>query len=175
MADDLQIINTSSADLDTVLWLFEQAMALQGKNGYRVWNDIDLKALQQDIDKGLQYKMVKGDEVLCIFSVQHRDPFIWRNRDKGDAIYLHRIVVHPAHKGQKQFQHVLDWATTFARQHHLKFVRMDTWAENRQLIDYYLSFGFLFIENYKTTDAAELPFQNRNLEVALLELKLDEK
>jgi predicted lactoylglutathione lyase len=51
---------------------------------------------------------------------------------------------------------------------------MDTWADNKKIIDYYKSFGFEFIENYKTTNATELPIQNRNLNVALLEMELNE-
>jgi len=161
-------------DLDTVLWLFDQAMELQGKNGYKVWEGIDIIALQKDIDEGLQYKIVKGNDILCIFSTQHNDPFIWRDRDQNDAIYLHRIVVNPNFKGQKQFQKVLNWAKQFARQNNLKFVRMDTWADNKKIIDYYKSFGFEFIENYKTASATELPIQNRNLNVALLEMVLND-
>jgi hypothetical protein len=49
---------------------------------------------------------------------------------------------------------------------------MDTWADNYKIIEYYKSFGFVFIENYKTPDTPELPIQNRNLNVALLELAL---
>jgi hypothetical protein len=63
---------------------------------------------------------------------------------------------------------------SFALQNNLKFVRMDTWADNKKIIDYYKSFGFEFIENYKTTNATELPIQNRNLNVALLEMELNE-
>jgi len=51
---------------------------------------------------------------------------------------------------------------------------MDTWADNESLINYYKSFGFKLIENYKTTNAPELPMQNRNLNVALLEIKLSD-
>ena len=50
---------------------------------------------------------------------------------------------------------------------------MDTWADNEKIIEYYKTFGFKFLENYKTSNEPELPIQNRNLEVALLELKLD--
>jgi ribosomal protein S18 acetylase RimI-like enzyme len=85
---------------------------------------------------------------------------------------LHRIVVNPNFKGQKQFEKVLNWAKQFAMQNNLRYVRMDTWADNKKIIDYYRSFGFEFIENYKTTNAPELPLQNRNLNVALLELEL---
>ena len=163
-----QILNTTIADLPTILSLFEQAMHLQGKNGYRVWDSIDRVALEKDIENKLQFKIVNGDAILCLFSIQFNDPFIWRERDKDKAIYLHRIVVNPNFKGQKMFDKVLAWAKTYAHQHQLDFIRMDTWAENEKIINYYKSFGFTFIENYKTPDVAELPIQNRNLNVALL-------
>jgi len=170
--DNFKIANTTRADFNEILWLFEQAMALQGKNGYKVWNGIDKIALEKDIENGLQYKIVRDTDILCIFSIQHNDPFIWRDRDQNDAIYLHRIVVNPNFKGQRQFEKVLNWAKQFARQKNLKFVRMDTWADNEKIIDYYKSFGFAFIEYYKTTNAPELPIQNRDLNVALLEMAL---
>jgi ribosomal protein S18 acetylase RimI-like enzyme len=170
--DDIKITNTTKNDFKAVLWLFEQAMDLQGKNGYKVWDHIDKAGLEKDIENALQYKIVKGADILCIFSIQYNDPFIWRDRDKNDAIYLHRIVVNSKFKGQKQFEKVLNWAKQFVRQNNLKFIRMDTWAENWKIIDYYKSFGFTLIENYKTTDTRELPIQNRNLNVALLEMKI---
>jgi ribosomal protein S18 acetylase RimI-like enzyme len=173
--DDIKIINTTKDDLDIILWFFEQAMELQGKNGYKVWHRIDKIALEKEIENRLQYKIMKGNDILCIFSIQYSDPFIWRERDQNDAIYLHRIVVNPNFKGQKQFEKVLNWAKQFAQTNNLKFVRMDTWADNAKIIDYYKSFGFVFIENFKTTNAPELPIQNRNLNVALLEMELREK
>lgn len=174
MIDDIKIVTTTKEDFPNIFWLFDQAMELQGKNGYKVWESIDKIALQKDIDEGLQFKIVKNNDILCIFSIQHNDPFIWRNRDQNDAIYLHRNVVNPNFKGQKQFQKVLNWAKQFAKQNNLKFVRMDTWADNIKIIQYYKTFGFEFIENYKTQNTTELPLQNRNLNVALLELKLDD-
>jgi len=173
--NNIKIYNTTIKDLEIVLWLFEQAMKLQGKNDYKVWEGIDKSALQKDIEERLQYKIVEGNDILGIFSVQHSDPFIWRDRDKDDAIYLHRIVVNPNFQGQKLFQKVLNWAKQFAQQNNLKFVRMDTWADNIKIIAYYRSFGFEFIETYKTTNAQELPIQNRNLNVALLEMKVNDK
>ena len=171
--EDIKVLNTTRDDLDIILWLFQQAISLQGKNGYKVWEGIDKTALLKDIDNGLQYKIVKDDHVLCIFSIQYNDPFIWRERDQDNAIYLHRIVVNPDYKGQKQFLKVLTWAKEFAAEKNLRFIRMDTWADNEKIIEYYKSFGFGFIENYKTSDAPELPIQNRNLDVALLEMDLD--
>lgn len=169
------ITNTTKADLDEILWLFEQAMQLQGKNGYKVWSTIDKQALEKDIENGLHYKIIQDNVIVCICSILYNDPLIWRQHDQDDAIYLHRIVVHPHFKGQRQFEKVLDWAIAIARQNKLKFVRMDTWADNEKIIDYYKSFGFVFIEYYKTTDAPELPAQNRNLNLALLQMAVTGK
>lgn len=60
--DNFQIVNTTKEDLDKILWLFEQAMDLQGKNGYNVWSGIDKTALEKDIENGLQYKIVSEPE-----------------------------------------------------------------------------------------------------------------
>ena len=92
--------------------------------------------------------------------------------DKGDALYLHRIVVNPTMKGQKLFSLILDWAIRHANGRKLNCIRMDTWASNPTLIKYYESFGFTFMENYTTPDSEELPVHNRNLPLALLEYKL---
>lgn len=173
MKDSYRITNTTKSDLPFVLWLFEQAIALQNKNGYKVWDSIDQKGIEKDIENGLQYKIINGKDIVCIFSIQYIDPFIWHNLDKNDAVYLHRIVVNQNYKGQKQFEKVLFWTIEHAIQQNRQFIRMDTWADNQQLIDYYKSFGFRFIKYYQTTDAKELPIQNRNLKVALLELTVD--
>lgn len=172
--NDVLITNTTYEDLNTVLWLFEEAIKLQGKNNYKVWDSIDTDMLKQEMENGLQYKILKDSTILCIFSIQYNDPFIWRNRDKNDALYLHRIVVNPNFKGQKQFSKVLQWAVAHALSKNLTFVRMDTWADNFKIIDYYKSFGFKFVETHRTSNTTDLPIQNRNLNVALLEIKIDD-
>ena len=171
-ANDIEIVHTTREDLDTVFLLFKQVTLAQAKPGYKVWSSVDNDTLERDVEARYQYKMVKGGDILCVFSVLSSDPFIWRDRENLDAIYLHRIVTNPDFKGQRQFEKVLAWAIDYAHQNDLKFIRMDTWADNEKLINYYKSFGFEFIENYKTPDIPELPMQNRNLDHALLELKV---
>lgn len=170
---EIQVCNTNLSDFKTILWLFDEAINLQSKNSYKVWESVDVNALEKDVLNNLQYKIEQNENILCVFSVQNSDPFIWQDKDRNDAIYLHRIVTNPNFKGQRLFEKVLTWAIQFAKQNNREYLRMDTWADNHQLIAYYKSFGFRFIENYKTTDTEKLPIQNRNLNVALLELTID--
>lgn len=167
------VSNTSMQDYEQITRLFEDAIRLQGQNAYKVWEGIDANALQKDIENGLQFKIQHEQDIVCIFSIQYNDPFIWHSRDQNDAIYLHRIVTNPIFKGQRIFNRVLTWAIQFAKQNNKTYLRMDTWADNHQLIDYYKTFGFRFVENYQTTATEELPLQNRNINVALLELTVE--
>jgi ribosomal protein S18 acetylase RimI-like enzyme len=171
---DYKIVNTSMEDLGFSYWLFEQAIEYQKKNKYNVWKGYDKEVLQADVQHKRQYKITDGQHILCIFSVCMRDPVIWREKDQGDAIYLHRVVVNPHFKGHKQFARILGWAIDFAKDKGVKFIRMDTWADNPNIIDYYKNFGFKFLENFTTPDSKELALQQRNLSLALLEYPVNQ-
>ncbi|MHA8057699.1 GNAT family N-acetyltransferase [Aquirufa nivalisilvae] len=171
-SNNYQIENTTSKDLEVIHWLFEEAIQYIQKNNYVGWTTYDKDFIQWEIDHQLQYKITQGDTILCIFSVCYTDELIWREREKGDAIYLHRIVVNPAFKGQKQLEKVIDWAQKMAQEKQLSYIRMDTWAANKNIIEYYKKFGFDHIDDYTTSNSPDLPKQHCNLHVALLELEL---
>jgi ribosomal protein S18 acetylase RimI-like enzyme len=167
-----QIINTTKDDFEFTRFLFKEAISYQQRKNYPVWNGFDKEVIIKDIERQQQYKIISGHAILCIFSIVTSDPFIWRNKDKGDAIYLHRIVVNPLYKGNRQFAKIIQWAIDYAKQQKLKYIRMDTWAHNPNIIAYYKSFGFQFLENYKTSDSIEFALHQRNLELALLEYEI---
>jgi predicted GNAT family N-acyltransferase len=120
----------------------------------------------------LLLKVSKDKQLIGFFCICYSDELIWRGMEKSDAIYLHRIVLNRTVKGEKIFKPILAWAIETAKEKQLKFIRMDTWAENEKLINYYKEYGFTFVENYRTADTTELPVQHRNLHVALLQYSL---
>lgn len=167
-----RVENATPDDLPFICELFEQAIAFQKSHNYIGWNNYDTNFIRKDIDKKLLFKILQEQNIICIFSICFNDHLIWREMEKGDAVYLHRIILNRAFTGRKAFERVLDWAVQFAQENGLRCIRMDTWADNSKIIDYYKSYGFQFIENYKTSDSKELPEQHRNLKVTLLEYSL---
>ena len=164
------VVKAKKKDLDIICQLFEAAILFQKLNDYTGWNSYDRQYLQTDIEKGLLFKIISGEDIICIFCICYRDELIWRAMENGNALYLHRIVLNRQFKGGKAFPKVLEWALVHAAEKHLDNIRMDTWAVNEKIINYYKSYGFAFIENYTTPDTEDLPIQHRNLNVALLEL-----
>lgn len=166
------VLQATDRDLATVLDLFKEAIQFQKQNNYIGWESIDREFIESDIRQGLLYKVLAGENMIGVFCVCYVDHLIWRDREKGDALYLHRIVLNRQFQGVKIFPAVLSWAIAQARARGFKYVRMDTWAENAKLINYYKGYGFRVIENYTTEDTMSLPVQHRNLHVALLEFEV---
>ena len=168
----VEVQNTEMVDLNDIYKLFDHSIIYQEKKGYPIWKNYDKNAIVRDIQNRNQYKILIDSIPAIVFSVCYADKLLWRDRDRLDAIYLHRIVVNPDYKGQQLFGKIMSWALGHALQKQLSYIRMDTWAANPTLIYYYEKFGFSFIENFTTPDSEELPVHNRNLALSLLEYKL---
>src|ERR1043165_4214498 len=102
-----QIVHTTPKDLAFVYELFDLSVKYQEARGYPSWKNYDKGALTQDVENKQQYKVIIDTQIGIVFSVRYNDKVIWREMDQGDAIYLHRIVVNPAFKGQKLFGQIL--------------------------------------------------------------------
>jgi ribosomal protein S18 acetylase RimI-like enzyme len=163
------VVNSEIGDLETIFRFFDLSVDYQKRHGYPDWRHYDQNAISTDVDAGNHYKICIDDKIAIVFSVRYSDKIIWRDRDRGNAVYLHRIVVNPSFKGRKLFGEILAWAVDHCKSKGLRYVRMDTWADNPNLIRYYQGFGFEFIEDFSTPDSAELPVHNRKLHLALLE------
>ncbi len=167
------ITHASVNDLPAIYKLFEEAIKFQQANNYVGWSSYDKAFIQVDIKNKFLLKITNKGSIAGIFSICFTDELIWREKENGNAIYLHRIVLNQQYKGEKIFGKVLDWAIKFARDNRLTYIRMDTWAANEKIIAYYKSYGFVFIENYTTPGTENLPVQHRNLHVALLQLNVE--
>lgn len=167
------ITHASVNDLSEIYRLFEEAIKFQQANNYIGWSSYDKAFIQADIKNKFLLKITNSGSIAGIFSICFTDELIWREKEQGNAIYLHRVVLNQQYKGEKIFGKVLHWAIKFAHDNRLAYIRMDTWAANEKIIAYYKSYGFVFVENYTTPGTDNLPVQHRNLRVALLQLNVE--
>jgi len=171
MLTNYEIRHTTPEDLASVYELFEHSIVYQERHGYPAWKNYDKGAIVRDIENGHQYKIMIDGTIALVFSVAYSDKVIWREMDQGESIYLHRIVTNPQFKGQRLFGQILAWCHQHIREKGLRSIRMDTWADNPTIIQYYRSFGFEVVDNFTTPNSVELPLHNRNLALTLLEYR----
>ncbi len=92
MTDRLEIVNTTPQDLEQIHTFFEESIRYQLEHALPDWKNYDRNAIVNDIRNNLQYKIISNDQMAIVFSVCYADKIIWREHERGDALYLHRIV-----------------------------------------------------------------------------------
>lgn len=146
------------------------ALAYQASAQLPTWSPYPDEKINTEIATGLHFSGFTPDGVLAgFFSVALSDATIWGSKEKGDAIYIHRMCVNPACKGNRLAASVLKWAYDYASECGRRFVRMDTWGDNPRLIDYYVACGFRHLGNLQMGHAPDLLPHYKNANLALFE------
>lgn len=161
-----------TADVPAILDLYEGAVAYQRQHGYNVWPKFSEQLVRLEVGERRLWKIVIDSTIACAFTVAYSDPVIWGSRDADRAMYLHRIATNNAFKGRHFVRHITAWARDHARENGLRYLRMDTWANNLQLCQYYAQAGYNSLGTIKLPENSSLPPHYSNLEVRLFEIDL---
>ena len=164
------IKNTSIEELDRSCEIMDKGIAFQKRKGHPHYLTNDRQFHERDILLGQHYTVYVDGEVGGIFSLSFNDKVIWRDKEKGDAVYLHRIITKDEFKGQRLLQHIIDWTIRYTRNQKRKYIRLDTWDNNPPLVDYYKSFGFYISEHFTMPQTDELSVNAWGNDVVLMQL-----
>ncbi|MCX3265740.1 GNAT family N-acetyltransferase [Pedobacter agri] len=103
------------------------------------------------------------------FAVTFTDQLIWGDRD-FDSIYIHRIVTHPDFRGYSFVKEIIKWAKKYAAELQIKYIRMDTWADNEKLLKYYNGCGFTYVGVVILQKSEGLPKHYEGISLSLFEI-----
>jgi ribosomal protein S18 acetylase RimI-like enzyme len=146
---DVDIRLASSADLDRLVTLYQQAQRWLASKGSDQWSanaeDSVRARFLQSIARGECFVACKGDgNVVGTITVdEFADPEFWTDRDQPEsALYTHRMVVDRNASGQNIGGMLLDRAEEMAVKCGKEWLRLDAWRTNIPLHKYYSSQGF---------------------------------
>ncbi|TKC13164.1 GNAT family N-acetyltransferase [Pedobacter polaris] len=171
MNESLEIINSTTADVETIFEFYDMAIAHQKKVFNKHWQGFSLDLVKQEITENRQYKILVDGKVASIFAVTFNDPQIWKERDQDSAIYIHRIVTHPDFRGYGFVNIIIDWAIAYSKVNNIQYVRMDTWADNEKLLAYYTGCGFTHVGSIKIAPNSGLPKHYEGISLNLFEIE----
>ena len=174
-AIDMKVNNCLMDDANEILSLYESARSLQTQKGMVVWPLFEKTFIEKEIKELRQWKLVIDDKIACNWAITFEDIEIWEQKEKGDAIYIHRIATNPDFRGNRYIDKIVEWAKGYAIQKDKQFIRLDTLGNNTRLIEHYTSARFQFLGMFKLTDTSGLPghYQNEP-DCCLFEINLDE-
>ncbi len=165
----MEITNSTPADIGLIFELYDAAIEFQKQVFDKHWQGFDTGLVEREIAENRQWKIMVDGQVACIFAITFEDKSIWKERDQGDGMYIHRIVTNPAFRGRKFVPIITAWAVEYAKSNGIPYVRMDTWGDNQKLIDYYQSCGFNFL-GIIVPDKAGLPSHYNGITLSLFEI-----
>ncbi len=170
MQNTIQVLNSTSQDIDTIFEFYDIAVAHQKKVFNKHWQGFSLAMVQEEVAENRQYKILVDGVVASIFALAFNDLEIWQEKDSDPAIYIHRIVTHPNYRGFGFVNIIVDWATKYAKDNQLQFIRMDTWADNEKLLAHYTGCGFDHVGIRKITADSGLPKHYDDISLNLFEI-----
>ena len=111
----------------------------------QLWPLFDRDLIEYEVVAAKHWKLSDNDVTVCICCVSLSDPNIGEELEKGDAVYLHRIVTHPEFNGNRYIDRIVEWSRRYVLEIGRKFIRLDTVASNQGLRKHYLSAGFTLV------------------------------
>lgn len=170
----MKIYRSLSSSNDVFRDFWKAALTYQKSKQLPLWPVYPEQRIKDEIHAGLHFSVVMPDDVLAgYFSIALTDELIWGGKERGDAIYIHRICVNPDRKGNNLSTHILSWAYGYALVAGRKFIRMDTWGDNQRLVNYYVACGFQHVGNKRLGSVPDLPPHYSNANLALFENAVD--
>ncbi|NOT36985.1 MAG: hypothetical protein HOP11_06375 [Saprospiraceae bacterium] len=167
------ILPCEIADINIISQLHNEAIQFQNLNSIQSWLPIEADQLASDLNKNYYWKILTNDKISGIFKLLEEDYVIWGEREDQLAIYLHGII-STERGGKKLFPFIFDWSKEFVKNKNKKYIRMDTWTNNPKLISYYLSFGFIIVDQTQAAHPDKLQACYSSTSLTLLQYHVDE-
>ncbi len=168
----MEIINCDRSDLGLLTRFYDWGRELQQQRSARHWKQFEPETINREIDEGRQWKMVAGEEVIAVFLTAYEDPFIWGDKGIEPAVYLHRIVTNPDHRGKGVMRDIIAWTRMHAKERGISYLRMDTWGDNPVLLNYYMKHGFKLLGVVTPDNTESLPAHYDCISLGLLEMEI---
>lgn len=166
------IQNSTMEDIDEIFRLYKIATDYQKIKFTVHWPAFERKLAEAEIIENRQWKIILDNSIACIWATTFSDLFIWEERNKDPAMYIHRIATNPDFRGRNFVLNIVEWAKKYAKENEKFFIRLDTVGENEKLIAHYTSCGFNFLGLSKLKNTKGLPQHYHNAIVSLFELPL---
>ena len=151
-------------DIDTILSITKACAKAMILNGIFQWNAFypNKLAFINDLERNELYVLEKENTIIgCIVISTLMDeeykPINWLTENETN-VYIHRLAIDPKFQGQGYAQQLMDYGEQYAREHHFRSVRLDTFSQNPRNQRLYETRGYKRLESIYFPKQSEYPF-----------------
>jgi ribosomal protein S18 acetylase RimI-like enzyme len=144
----MSITKASPTDLDTIMSLIRQAIAVMYQNGIDQWNEDypGREIIAGDIETGTLFKITDRGQIAGIIVLNNRQSpeygdLTWQDQS-GNFLIVHRLCLHPAFQGKGLSKQMMGFAEEHALKNGCTSIRLDTYNKNYIALKLYDSLGY---------------------------------
>lgn len=152
------------SEIDKIITITKACATKMTAEGIFQWDDAypNKEAFLKDVRRDELYVLVAEETIQgCITISLEKDEeyntIDWLTEDDKN-FYIHRLAVHPDFQHQGNAKKLMDFAETFAKQHHALSVRLDTFSENYRNQRFYEARGYQKLGDVYFPRQTEFPF-----------------
>ena len=105
------------------------------------WLESIQSEIQSSIDSGLFYVADIDQKIAAVIELKSEPEELWEN-DESPCLYIHKIAISRQYSNKGLGLNMLDFSQSQAIEKNAKYLRLDCVAHNKQLRNYYESYGF---------------------------------
>jgi len=144
--EDLRIDPAAPHDLDRFLDLLEEAAQFLADRGIVQWPPGQFHAssayYRESLGRGEAHLAFLGDELVGVLRLLPHDSIVWPEAGPNEAFYLYNLAVRHRWAGHGLGARLLMWAEGRTAAMERPYLRLDCFAHNERLRQYYLAAGF---------------------------------
>lgn len=170
------IRNAKQADLDSILHLFDDVQIWLVQAGYEgQWgaepfstNELQAQRFLDWIDNDIFYLLVDNSVIVGTLVINPEVPDyaskLCQNTSK-QMFYLEAFATHPSIRRTASGKQLLDFAESEAQKSQIECLRLDCWAGNQKLRQYYINKGYQELTQFKVNSWDGVLFEKCGIEV----------
>lgn len=139
------------ADLDAIWQLRLKTTKLLKLRGIDQWqfDQPNKKRFEWDILNQSFFVYIIEEQIVAMMYIQHENEDTYDEikgnwRDDQPYITIHRLAVDTSYLGKGIAHKMLDFAKSYAKNHHIYSIRIDTHKNNQYAIKLFLNQGFIY-------------------------------
>jgi len=158
-------------DIELLQDLFSQAISWQKQRGLPTFSIFTDSFFEQEISNGNVFLAWNQERLVGTISLYEEDKILWGN-DQESALYIHRLASARDVTGRGVGAALIVWSRRQAEDRKKRWLRVDCWAENRELCEFYERQGFEKVRDKNTGANPAWPKHYQNIELRLFQMEL---
>jgi ribosomal protein S18 acetylase RimI-like enzyme len=151
-------------DIDSIISITKACAKAMIANEIYQWNEYypNTSAFKNDVKRNELYvleihSVIVGCIVVSSFMDSEYKPIKWLS-STHNAIYIHRLAVHPNTQGKGYAQLLMNFAEEFAIDKNYNSIRLDTFSQNKRNQKFYELRGYKKLGDIHFPQQSEFPF-----------------